>query len=97
MEAPESCSRSWRSPLSVSCASRCSSRSTTQVPCKGPRHSLHLPATEGYIASRIVSSSRSAAAAIAMPHSIRINIQYRVCFVWEDGDAYDVEILDYHR
>lgn len=30
-------------------------------------------------------------------HSIRINVQYRVCFVWEDGDAYDVEIVDYHR
>ncbi len=30
-------------------------------------------------------------------HSISINIQYRVCFVWEDGDAYDVEIVDYHR
>ena len=28
--------------------------------------------------------------------SIRINLQYRVCFVWEDGDAYDVEIVDYH-
>ena len=30
-------------------------------------------------------------------HSIRINFQYRVCFVWEDGDAHDVEIVDYHR
>ena len=30
-------------------------------------------------------------------HSIRINAQYRVCFVWRDGDAYDVEIVDYHR
>ncbi len=29
-------------------------------------------------------------------HSIRINKQYRVCFVWEDGDARDVEITDYH-
>lgn len=29
-------------------------------------------------------------------HSIRINEQYRVCFVWDDGDAYDVEIVDYH-
>ena len=31
-------------------------------------------------------------------HSIRINRQYRVCFVWdsEAGDAYDVEITDYH-
>ena len=29
-------------------------------------------------------------------HSIRINQQYRVCFRWEDGDAYEVEIVDYH-
>ncbi len=29
-------------------------------------------------------------------HSIRINDQWRICFIWQDGDAYDVEILDYH-
>lgn len=29
-------------------------------------------------------------------HSIRINRQYRVCFRWEDGDAFEVEITDYH-
>lgn len=29
-------------------------------------------------------------------HSLRINDQWRVCFVWKDGDAYDVEIVDYH-
>jgi toxin HigB-1 len=29
-------------------------------------------------------------------HSIRINDQFRICFVWKDGDAYDVEITDYH-
>ena len=29
-------------------------------------------------------------------HSIRINDQYRVCFVWRDGNAYEVEIVDYH-
>ena len=29
-------------------------------------------------------------------HSIRINRQYRVCFVWEDGDVYEVEVTDYH-
>jgi proteic killer suppression protein len=29
-------------------------------------------------------------------HSIRINDQYRICFVWKDGDAFDVEITDYH-
>jgi toxin HigB-1 len=28
--------------------------------------------------------------------SIRINDQWRVCFRWEDGDAYEVEIADYH-
>ncbi len=28
--------------------------------------------------------------------SIRINQQYRICFAWEGGDAYDVEIADYH-
>ena len=29
-------------------------------------------------------------------HSIRVNIQWRICFVWQDGDAYDVEMVDYH-
>ncbi|WP_299342189.1 type II toxin-antitoxin system RelE/ParE family toxin [uncultured Pseudoxanthomonas sp.] len=29
-------------------------------------------------------------------HSIRINDQWRVCFRWKDGDAHDVEIVDYH-
>ena len=29
-------------------------------------------------------------------HSIRINQQYRVCFVWEDGNASEVEIVNYH-
>ena len=30
-------------------------------------------------------------------HSIRINQQWRLCFRWTRGDAYDVEIVDYHR
>ena len=29
-------------------------------------------------------------------HSIRINDQWRICFTWWDGDAYDVEVADYH-
>lgn len=29
-------------------------------------------------------------------HSIRVNDQWRVCFRWKDGDAFDVEIVDYH-
>ena len=29
-------------------------------------------------------------------HSIRINDQWRICFRWKNGNAHDVEILDYH-
>lgn len=29
-------------------------------------------------------------------YSIRINGQFRLCFEWKDGDAYNVEIIDYH-
>jgi len=29
-------------------------------------------------------------------HSIRINDQWRICFVWRQGDSFDVEIADYH-
>jgi proteic killer suppression protein len=29
-------------------------------------------------------------------HSIRINDQWRICFRWEEGAAWDVEIIDYH-
>lgn len=29
-------------------------------------------------------------------HSIRVNDRYRICFLWADGDASDVEIVDYH-
>ena len=28
--------------------------------------------------------------------SIRINDRYRICFTWQEGDAHDVEIVDYH-
>jgi proteic killer suppression protein len=29
-------------------------------------------------------------------HSIRVNDQYRICFRWSEGNAHDVEIVDYH-
>jgi proteic killer suppression protein len=29
-------------------------------------------------------------------HSIRVNDQWRICFRWRTGDAYEVEIVDYH-
>jgi proteic killer suppression protein len=30
-------------------------------------------------------------------HSIRVNDQWRICFEWFDGDAYNVEFVDYHK
>ena len=33
----------------------------------------------------------------SVQHSVRINDQWRVCFSWRRGDAFDVEIVDYHR
>ena len=32
----------------------------------------------------------------ARTYSVRINDQWRICFVWLDGDAHDVELVDYH-
>ena len=29
-------------------------------------------------------------------HSVSINMKWRICFLWKDGNAYDVEIVDYH-
>ena len=29
-------------------------------------------------------------------HSVSINMKWRICFHWKDGNAYDVEIVDYH-
>jgi toxin HigB-1 len=29
-------------------------------------------------------------------HSVRINDQWRICFVWRDGEAHDVEVTNYH-
>jgi len=29
-------------------------------------------------------------------YSVRVNDQYRICFRWENGDAHDVELTDYH-
>ena len=29
-------------------------------------------------------------------HSIRVNDQWRICFIWREGEAHDVEVVDYH-
>lgn len=33
---------------------------------------------------------------LAGKYSIRINDQWRICFIWDENDAYEVEIIDYH-
>lgn len=33
---------------------------------------------------------------LAGQHSVRINDQYRICFIWNEGEAQSVEIVDYH-
>jgi len=30
-------------------------------------------------------------------HSIRVNDQWRICFIWDGNNAHDVDIVDYHR
>ncbi len=30
-------------------------------------------------------------------YSIRVNDQWRICFIWADGSCYEVEIVDYHK
>lgn len=30
-------------------------------------------------------------------HSIRVNDQFRICFIWEVGKVYQVELVDYHK
>ncbi|WP_291187985.1 type II toxin-antitoxin system RelE/ParE family toxin [Dokdonella sp.] len=64
--------------------------------CREPAHSLAhaLEIHDGlrHTANRLeaLKSNRKG------QHSIRINDQWRICFRWSDGDAQDVEIVDYH-
>ena len=44
----------------------------------------------------LVSLGREPRHIRAGQHSIRVNDQWRICFRWKDGNAYDVEIADYH-
>lgn len=51
---------------------------------------LHTPATLPGNRLERLKGDRQA------EYSIRINDQWRLCFVWQDGHAYRVEIVDYH-
>ena len=57
---------------------------------------LHIAATLRDLLSRPSNRLEALKKSRRGPHSIRINDQYRVCFRWHEGGAYDVEIVDYH-
>ena len=48
------------------------------------------------IPQAIVRGARQAEGDRAGRHSIRVNDQWRICFRWVEGDALEVEIVDYH-
>ncbi len=62
------------------------------------RKLLILDAAEGLVDLRVPPGNRleRLRGSREGQHSIRINDQWRICFRWRDGDAYDVEIVDYH-
>jgi len=70
-----------------------------QAVARGAKRKLdHLHAATSLADLAAVPGNRLEALAgeRAGQHSIRINDQWRICFTWKDGDAYWVEIVDYH-
>ena len=77
---------------------RLSRRLLGEIPRVAYRKLVQLDAATRLETLRVPSGSRLEALSgnRSGQHSIRINDQWRICFVWRDGDAYDVEIADYH-
>ena len=57
---------------------------------------LHFAARLGDLAAPPGNRLESLRGDRAGQHSIRINDQWRICFVWSEGNAHHVEIVDYH-
>ncbi len=57
---------------------------------------IHAAATLEFLRVPPANHLEALSGARVGQHSIRVNDQWRVCFVWRDGDAFDVEIVDYH-
>jgi proteic killer suppression protein len=57
---------------------------------------LHRARTLGDLQAPPGNRLEALAGARRGQYSIRINDQWRMCFRWESGDAYEVEIVDYH-
>jgi proteic killer suppression protein len=75
-----------------------SRRFSSQVAHVALRKLLVLDAAESLDDLRVPPGNRleKLAGSRAGQHSIRINRQWRICFVWRRSDAYEVEIVDYH-
>jgi toxin HigB-1 len=59
-------------------------------------HMLHAAATLDFLSAIRGNRLEALRGTRQGEHSIRINDQWRLCFVWANGDVYDVEIVDYH-
>lgn len=57
---------------------------------------LHVAATIDFLRSPPGNRLEALRGDRAGQYSIRINDQWRICFVWRDGHVFDVEIVDYH-
>jgi proteic killer suppression protein len=68
------------------------------IECVGRRKLLYLHAARKLEDLRVPPGNRLEALKgdRAGQYSIRINDQWRICFVWQGGEAHDVEIVDYH-
>ena len=75
-----------------------SRRLPPDVQRRAHRKMLLLDAAEALDDLRVPPGNRleRLSAGRAGQYSIRVNDQWRICFRWERGDAYDVEIADYH-
>ena len=69
-----------------------------QLWARGVRKLLLLNAADNLSELKIPPGNRleNLKGSRAGQHSIRVNDQWRICFVWRDGNAYEVEITDYH-
>ena len=89
---------SCKSKATARLFNRLSSRRWRDITSSARRKLEMLNAAESLAELRVPPGNRLAALKGDRQgqYSIRINDQWRICFVWRGGDAYDVEIVDYH-
>jgi proteic killer suppression protein len=86
-------------------------RETERVFCREPRTKFAQAVARAALRKLLILDAAETLADLRVPpgnrleklsgnragqHSVRVNDQWRICFRWENGDAYDVEIVDYH-